>query len=114
MRVSNEDHYQPCPGTSLDERRGESCTVQIIARRNPRNCLIELGSSLQLNALKIGVQRFQVTQRAQLARSNLFGQREIIRAQHADMLVEQWGQAGHIQFVLNLPGVSQRFQGHSM
>lgn len=41
IRVGEGYRYQPRLGTGLDERRGESCTVRTIARRNPRNCLIE-------------------------------------------------------------------------
>jgi len=41
IRVGEDYRYQPRPGTGLDDRRGESCTVRIIARKNPRNCLVE-------------------------------------------------------------------------
>ena len=38
IRVGDDYRYQPRPGTGLDDRRGESCTVRIIARTRKRPC----------------------------------------------------------------------------
>ena len=48
IRVGDDYRYQPRPGTGLDDRRSESCTVRIIARRNPRNCLVEFADGYQV------------------------------------------------------------------
>ncbi|GAA4016002.1 hypothetical protein GCM10022631_30380 [Deinococcus rubellus] len=48
IRVGNDYRYQARAGTGLDNRRGESCTVRTIARKNPRNCLVEFADGFQV------------------------------------------------------------------
>lgn len=48
IRLGEDYRYQPRPGTGLDDRRGESCTVRIIGRAGgPRNCLVEFADGHQ-------------------------------------------------------------------
>ncbi len=48
IRVGERYRYGQRVGTGLDDRRGELCTVLVIARgRGPRNCLVEFGDGLQ-------------------------------------------------------------------
>lgn len=49
VRVGERYRYGQRAGTGLDDRRGEACTVLVIARgRGPRNCLVEFADGLRV------------------------------------------------------------------
>lgn len=49
IRIGQEYRYAARPGTGLDQRRGESCTVLVISRigKAPINCLVEFSDGFR-------------------------------------------------------------------